>query len=239
LKKKSSIQLQNNNNSRELIKVEYILNKMETTLKESENLSRLTALKELQMEEDNDPFKILIGTILSARSRDENTSKIVRKLFQKYKNALELANADLNDIKSIIHSIGFYNIKAERIKQVSKIILEKFHGVVPNEIEDLLGLPGVGRKTANCVLVYAFNKPAIPVDIHVHRISNRIGIVKTQNAKKTEEELIKIVNKEYWLILNNIFVIYGQNICLPIRPKCQMCSLKGICNFYTNQKKIL
>lgn len=238
MKKKSSIQLQNNNNSRELIKVEYILNKMETTLKESENLSRLTALKELQMEEDNDPFKILIGTILSARSRDENTSKIVRKLFQKYKNALELANADLNDIKSIIHSIGFYNIKAERIKQVSKIILEKFHGVVPNEIEDLLGLPGVGRKTANCVLVYAFNKPAIPVDIHVHRISNRIGIVKTQNAKKTEEELIKIVNKEYWLILNKIFVIYGQNICLPIRPKCQMCSLKGICNFYTNQKKI-
>jgi endonuclease III len=238
LKKKSSIQLQNNNNSRELIKVEYILNKMETTLKESENLSRLTALKELQMEEDNDPFKILIGTILSARSRDENTSKIVRKLFQKYKNALELANADLNDIKSIIHSIGFYNIKAERIKQVAKIILDKFHGVVPNEIEDLLGLPGVGRKTANCVLVYAFNKPAIPVDIHVHRISNRIGIVKTQNAKKTEEELIKIVNKEYWLILNNIFVIYGQNICLPIRPRCQMCSLKGICNFYTNQKKI-
>ncbi len=238
MKKKSSIQLQNNNNSGELIKVEYILNKMETTLKEYENLSRLTALKELQMEEDNDPFKILIGTILSARSRDENTSKIVRKLFQKYKNALELANADLNDIKSIIHSIGFYNIKAERIKQVSKIILEKFHGVVPNEIEDLLGLPGVGRKTANCVLVYAFNKPAIPVDIHVHRISNRIGIVKTQNVKRTEEELIKIVDKEYWLILNNIFVMYGQNICLPIRPKCQMCNLKDICNFYTNQKKI-
>jgi endonuclease III len=238
LKKKSSIQLQNNNNSREPIKVEFILNKMETTLKKCENLSRLTALKELQMEEDNDPFKILIGTILSARSRDENTSKVVRKLFQKYKNALELANADLNDIKSIIHSIGFYNTKAERIKQVSKIILEKFQGAVPNEIEDLLGLPGVGRKTANCVLVYAFNKPAIPVDIHVHRISNRIGIVKTPNAKKTEEELIKIVNKEYWLILNNIFVIFGQNICLPIRPKCQMCSLKGICNFYTNQKKI-
>ena len=237
MKKKSSIQLQNNN-SPEPIKVEFILNKMETTLKKSENLSRLTALKELQMEEDNDPFKILIGTILSARSRDENTSKIVRKLFQKYKNVIELSNADLNDIKSIIHSIGFYNTKAERIKQVSKIILEKFHGAVPNEIEDLLGLPGVGRKTANCVLVYAFNKPAIPVDIHVHRISNRIGIVKTPNAKKTEEELIKIVNKEYWLILNNIFVIYGQNICLPITPKCHICSLKDICNFYTNRNKI-
>jgi endonuclease III len=240
LKKKSKLKLQNNNNNnngQELIKIENILNKMKTTLYYSENLSRLTALKELQMEEDNDPFKILIGTILSARSRDENTSKIVRKLFQKYKNVIELANADLNDIKSIIHSIGFYNTKSERIKQVSKIIVEKFHGIVPNEIEDLLGLPGVGRKTANCVLVYAFNKPAIPVDIHVHRISNRIGIVNTQNAKKTEEELIKIIDKEYWLVLNNIFVMYGQNICLPIRPKCQICNLKDICNFYINQKK--
>ena len=211
---------------------------MEAKLKNSDNLVRLTALKELQMEEDNDPFKILIGTILSARSRDENTSKIVHTLFQKYKNARELANADLNDIKSIIHSIGFYNTKAERIKQVSKIIVEKFHGIVPNEVEDLLGLPGVGRKTANCVLVYAFNKPAIPVDIHVHRISNRIGIVKTQNPKKTEEELIKKIDRKYWLILNNTFVRYGQNICLPIRPKCEICSLKDICNYYTNQKII-
>ena len=238
MKKKSNIKLQNNNRPQELIKIENILDKMETTLNYFENLSRLTALKELQTEEDNDPFKILIGTILSARSRDENTSKIVRKLFQKYKNALELSNADLNDIKSIIHSIGFYNTKSERIKQASKIIVEKFHGIVPSELEDLLSLPGVGRKTANCVLVYAFNKPAIPVDTHVHRISNRLGIVKTQDVKKTEEELIKIVDKKYWLILNNIFVIYGQNICLPIRPKCQICSLKGICNFYTNQKKI-
>ena len=141
---------------------------MEAKLNNSGNLVRLTALRELQMEEDNDPFKILIGTILSARSRDENTSKIVHKLFEKYKNASELANADLNDIKSIIHSIGFYNTKAKRIKQVSKIIVEKFHGIVPNEVEDLLGLPGVGRKTANCVLVYAFNKPAIPVDNRIN-----------------------------------------------------------------------
>ena len=209
---------------------------MEAKLNNSDNLVRLTALKELQMEEDKDPFKILIGTILSARSRDENTSKIVRKLFQKYKNARELANADLNDIKSIIHSIGFYNTKAERIKQVSKIIVEKFQGIVPNEVEELLGLPGVGRKTANCVLVYAFNKPAIPVDIHVHRISNRIGIVKTQNPKKTEEELTKIIDRKYWLSLNNTFVRYGQNICLPIRPKCEICSLKEVCNYYMNQK---
>src|SRR5918994_2944865 len=205
---------------------------MEAKLNNSDNLARLTALKELQMEEDNDPFKILIGTILSARSRDENTSKIVRKLFQTYKNARELASADLDDIKSIIRSIGFYNTKAERIKQVSKIIVEKFHGIVPNEIEDLLGLPGVGRKTANCVLVYAFNKPAIPVDIHVHRISNRIGIVKTQNVKRTEEELIKMVDRRLWRRVNNTFVMYGQNVCLPVRPICKICDLKEICKYY-------
>ena len=210
---------------------------METQLNSLGTLARLTALKELQMEESNDPFKILIGTILSARSRDENTSKIVRKLFQKYKNASELATADLNDIKSIIHSIGFYNIKAQRIKQVSKIIVENFNGIVPNKIEELLGLPGVGRKTANCVLVYAFNKPAIPVDIHVHRISNRIGIVKTQNPKKTEEELVKNIDRKFWLVLNNIFVRYGQNICLPLRPKCDVCNLKNICNYYKLKKK--
>ena len=209
---------------------------MEAQLDSSDTLVRLTALKELQMEEGNDPFKILIGTILSARSRDENTSKIVHKLFQKYKNADELATADLNDIKSIIHSIGFYNVKALRIKQVSKIIVEKFDGIVPNQMEDLLGLPGVGRKTANCVLVYAFNKPAIPVDIHVHRISNRIGIVKTQNPKKTEEELVKIIDRKFWLVLNNTFVRYGQNICLPLRPKCEVCNIKDICNYYKSKK---
>jgi len=209
---------------------------METRLTSLDTLARLTALKELQMEESNDPFKILIGTILSARSRDENTSKIVRKLFQKYKNARELATADLNDIKSIIHSIGFYNIKALRIKQVSKIIVENFNGIVPNKLEDLLGLPGVGRKTANCVLVYAFNEPAIPVDIHVHRISNRIGIVRTQNPKKTEEELVKKIDKKFWLVLNNTFVRYGQNICLPLRPKCEVCNLKNICDYYMSKK---
>src|SRR5687767_11771404 len=205
---------------------------MKTTLNYLENLSRRTALKELQIEEDNDPFKILIGTILSARSRDENTSKIVRKLFQKYKNVLELANADLNDIKSIIYSIGFYNTKSERIKQVSQIIVEKFHGIVPTEIEDLLALPGVGRKTANCVLVYAFNKPAIPVDIHVHRISNRLGIVDTKTVKQTELELNKMVDRRLWTTVNNTFVMYGQNVCLPVKPICKKCNLKGICKYY-------
>lgn len=219
------------------ISVGKILKKMERILANRNKLTRPTALKELQMEEKNDPFKILIGTILSARSRDENTSKVVHKLFLKYKDAKELADVDIDELKSIIHSIGFYNTKALRIKQVSQIIAEKYDGMVPNMINDLLELPGVGRKTANCVLVYAFNEPAIPVDIHVHRISNRIGLVNTKNPKDTEAELSKIVDKKHWLVLNNTFVRYGQNICLPIKPRCKICGLTNICKYYMSNFK--
>ena len=103
---------------------------------------------------------------------------------------------------------------------------------MPNDIEDLLELPGVGRKTANCVLVYAFNKPAIPVDIHVHRISNRLGLVDTKTEKQTEIELHTIVDRRLWYKVNNTFVMYGQNVCLPVKPLCQICDLRGICKYY-------
>ena len=134
-----------------------IIKKMEQTLS-YKKLARLTALKGLQTEEQHDPFKILIGTILSARTRDEITTRVVSNLFRKFKNPKELAKADIEEIKAIIHSIGFYNIKAKRIKEVSQLIVERFNGEVPSDIQNLLELPGVGRKTANCVLVYAFNK---------------------------------------------------------------------------------
>jgi endonuclease-3 len=196
-----------------------------------EKLSRLTALRELQIEEQGDPFKILIGTILSSRTRDEKTTKVMNNLFRRFKNAKELAEADMDEIKTIIHSIGFYNVKAKRIKVVSQLIVEKFNEV-PNDIEGLLELPGVGRKTANCVLVYGFNKPAIPVDIHVHRISNRLGLVNTKTPEKTEIELSRIISKKYWPEVNQTFVMYGQNICLPIKPNCKICELKKICKFY-------
>ncbi|MFY9567478.1 MAG: endonuclease III [Nitrososphaeraceae archaeon] len=193
---------------------------------------RLTALKQLQEEELGDPFKILIGTILSSRTRDETTTKVVKTLFKRFKNAKELAEGNLEEVKQIIHSIGFYNVKAKRIIEVSQLIVKRFDGKVPNSIEKLLELPGVGRKTANCVLVYGFNKPTIPVDTHVHRISNRIGLVNTKTPEKTEIELNNIINKKYWLRLNNIFVMYGQNICLPVAPKCELCELKKMCKFY-------
>lgn len=193
---------------------------------------RFTALKQLQAEESGDPFKILIGTILSSRTRDENTTKVVKTLFKRFRNAKELAEGNIEEVKQIIHSIGFYNVKAKRIIEVSQLIVKRFDGKVPNSIEKLLELPGVGRKTANCVLVYGFNIPAIPVDIHVHRISNRIGLVNTKTPEKTEIELSNIIDRRYWLKLNSTFVMYGQNVCLPVTPNCKLCKLKKICKFY-------
>ncbi|HEX6281227.1 MAG TPA: endonuclease III [Nitrososphaera sp.] len=218
-----------------------ILRKMEQALCREKKLQRLTALRGLQMEEHDDPFKILVGTILSARTRDENTTKVVKKLFTRFRTPDDIASADIDEIKKLIRSIGFYNVKAERIKQVSQIIVSKFGGQVPDDIDNLLELPGVGRKTANCVLVYAFNKPAIPVDIHVHRISNRLGLVDTKTVKQTEIELNKMVDRRLWTKVNNTFVMYGQNVCLPVKPMCKICDLKGICkyynyNYYSNQK---
>jgi endonuclease III len=213
-----------------------ILKKMEQALYREE-LPRLTALRGLQMEEQGDPFKILIGTILSARSRDENTTRVVNKLFTQFKTPHDLASADIDEVKKIIHSIGFYNIKAARIKQVAETIVSRFGGQVPSDIDSLLELPGVGRKTANCVLIYAFDKPAIPVDVHVHRISNRLGLVSTKTPEQTEVELSRLVDRRLWTKVNDTFVMYGQNICLPLRPNCKACDLKKECQYYSSSQK--
>jgi len=193
---------------------------------------RMTALRELHEAETGGPFSILIGTILSARTKDESTTKVVKILFSKYKNSKELSNAKLKDVENIIKSIGFYHVKAKRIIEVSKIINSKYGGIVPDELEKLVDLPGVGRKTANCVLVYAFDKPAIPVDIHVHRISNRLGLVKTKTPEETEFELMKKIPKKFWLEINDTFVMYGQNICKPVSPMCDVCKIKKDCSYY-------
>jgi endonuclease III len=208
-----------------------IISLMQSTLRNN-NLARSTALKNLQNQEDGDPYKILIGTILSARTRDETTAQVIKMLFSEFKNPDELSRADLKNIKKLIQKIGFYNVKATRIKEVSKILVEKYNGKVPSNLEDLLTFPGVGRKTANCVLVYGFRKPAIPVDIHVHRISNRIGIVNTKKPEQTEIDLQKLIDRRYWTGVNETFVTFGQNICLPIKPKCNLCHLTKICKYY-------
>lgn len=195
---------------------------------------RITALRDLH-DAETGPFSILIGTILSARTKDEATTKAVKELFSKYKNPKELAAAKIKDIEKIIKSIGFFHVKSKRIIEVAQIIHTKYKDKVPEDLDTLIQLPGVGRKTANCVLVYAFEKPAIPVDIHVHRISNRLGLVDTKNPEDTEQELMKKIPKKYWIDINDTFVMYGQNICKPISPMCTVCKIKNNCKFYKSK----
>lgn len=200
------------------------------------NPPRMTALKELHEAETEGPFSILIGTILSARTRDENTTRVMKNLLSHYKSPKALSSAKVKEIEKIIKPIGFYHVKAKRIIKVASIINSQYGGNVPDDFEKLVELPGVGRKTANCVLVYAFDKPAIPVDTHVHRISNRLGLVRTKAPEDTEKELMKKIPKKYWLEINDTFVMYGQNICKPISPMCNVCKIKRKCNYYKSKK---
>jgi endonuclease-3 len=193
---------------------------------------RMTALRQLHDVENGDPFAILIGTILSARTKDENTTKVVRQLFLRYKDVNELAAANPKDVERIIKSIGFYRVKSRRIIEVAKIIKSQFGGKVPQALDQLITLPGVGRKTANCVLVYAYKKPAIPVDTHVHRISNRLGLVDTKTPEETEDALMEKIPQKYWLQINDTFVMYGQNICKPTSPMCDVCKIRKFCKYY-------
>ncbi len=199
-----------------------IFEKIETQLEGEAHLDQLAKKKQ-------DPFKILISTILSARTRDSNTKIATEKLFSKFKTPKTIAEADIDEVEQLIKSSGFYKVKAARIKEVSRILIDKYDAIVPDIYDELINLPGVGSKTANCVLVYAFKIPAIPVDTHVHRISNRLGWVKTKNPEKTEIALKTIVPKELWLRVNRLFVRFGQQICIPIHPKCNICIIENIC----------
>ena len=196
------------------------------------NPPRYTALERLHKVQTARPFRILIATILSARTKDENTTKAADKLFKLYGTPQKLAKAKVKDVEKIIKSVGFYHVKSKRIIEVANLILSKYNGKVPADIDKLVDMPGVGRKTANCVLVYAFEKPAIPVDTHVHRISNRLGLVDTKTPEETEMALREKIPKKYWLDINNTFVMYGQNICKPISPMCDVCKIRKTCNYF-------
>jgi endonuclease-3 len=177
------------------------------------------------------PFQVLIATVLSARARDETIEVVAEGLFKKYSTPKALADAKLNDIKRLVKKSGFYHVKAARIKELARIIYKEHYDIVPDTMDDLIALPGVGRKTAGCVLVYSFNKPAIPVDTHVHRISNRLGLVKTTDPHKTEEALKRIVPEKQWVLVNDLFVHHGKTICKPGRPLCGQCSIIKYCTY--------
>ncbi|MGL4670497.1 MAG: endonuclease III domain-containing protein [Methanobacteriaceae archaeon] len=193
----------------------------------------LHSLYNIRVFEDRDPYRVLVRTILSQRTRDPNTDKATATLFSKYKTMEEIANAPTEDVEKLIKSAGFYRVKSRRVQEVSQILIDQFGGIVPNNINELLELPGVGRKTANCVLVFAFQKPAIPVDTHVHRISNRWGLANTKSPEDTEQVLLKEIPKEDWIDLNDLMVQFGQDICRPIHPQCEKCPITDFCDYYS------
>jgi endonuclease-3 len=212
-------------------RIGHVLRRISKMVSESKD-KRATALAELRSAEEDDPFRILIGTVLSHRTRDESTSKATERLFSVYKTPEQLANADPKSVRELIRVVGFYNVKTKNVIRVAKQIVSEFGGKVPDDMESLLTLHAVGRKTANCVLVYAFNQPAIPVDVHVHRIANRLGLVETKTPEETELALMKTVPKKYWLELNELFVRFGQTTCKPVRPMCEICTLTAECKYY-------
>jgi len=198
-------------------------------------VNKKTALSNIssgQSDEPGNPFRVLVSTILSARTRDPVTEEVSTRLFSRFPDPRSLSEADREEVSRLIKPVNYYNVKTRRIMEVSKILVDRHGGDVPRTFEELLELPGVGRKTANCVLVYAFNTPAIPVDIHVHRISNRIGLVRTKTPEQTEVELSKIYDRKHWLNVNELFVAFGQTICRPRVPRCEICTVKSLCSYY-------
>ena len=196
-----------------------------------------TALQNISSGENSTPFKVLVSTMLSARTRDMVTEAASARLFKKFPDSKALSHARTAEVSRQIYPVSFYRTKAKRIIEVARIIESQYRGVTPRIMEELLTLPGVGRKTANCVLVYAYNTPAIPVDVHVHRISNRIGLVTTKTPEETERELSKLYEQKYWLAVNELFVKFGQTICKPIVPRCGICDVRTLCNYYQNLVK--
>ncbi|MDG6243433.1 MAG: endonuclease III [Methanolobus sp.] len=178
---------------------------------------------------NRDPFYLLISTVLSQRTRDDVTIPASRKLFEVLGTVQEMAEAEVDEVQELIRNVGFYRVKARRIIDISRIILRDYGGVVPDSMDELLKLPGVGRKTANCVLGYGFEQDVIAVDTHVHRISNRMGLVGTSGPDETEKELEKVVSKQDWKDINGLMVLFGQNVCRPVGPKCDECIMDDIC----------
>jgi len=183
-------------------------------------------------------FQLLVGTVLSARTKDANTEKAVKALFRLYKSPEDLAKAPISKIQKAIKPVGFYKTKAKYIKELSRILVQKYGGEVPGDRKKLLELPGVGPKVSAIVLAFGFHKPVIPVDTHVHRVSNRIGLVNTKSLEETERALMAVIPKSYWLELNELFVLFGQNVCLPRKPRCSECPISQYCDYYGNLQKL-
>ena len=178
---------------------------------------------------ENAPFKVLISTVLSLRTKDKTTEEASHRLFKLADTPKTMAALSILEIEKAIYPVGFYHTKAKNIIHICRTLLEKFDSQVPDDLETLLTLNGVGRKTANLVLTVGYKKLGICVDTHVHRISNRWGLVKTKTPDETEMVLRKILPEKYWINFNDILVAYGQNLCVPISPFCSRCKISSFC----------
>jgi len=178
----------------------------------------------------NDPAKVLLATILSARTKDQTTVQACKKLFARIKKIDELEKFSIKEIEQLIYPVGFYHTKAKHLKELPKVLREEFAGKIPETVEELIRLPGVGRKTANLVVAVGFQKPGMCVDVHVNRITNRLGYVKTKNPFETEMALRKKLPLKYWEKINSMLVAFGQNTCTPISPWCSRCPIIDYCN---------
>ncbi len=179
--------------------------------------------------ENGGPFRILISTMISLRTKDDVTEKVSRRLFSIADNPESILKIDEKKLEKILYPAGFYRNKAKAIKETCSILINRFNSRVPDTLDELLSLPGVGRKTANLVLSLGYGKYAICVDTHVHRISNRLGVVETKNPEETEFALMDVLPKKWWIKYNDMLVTWGQNICHPVSPRCSECAICKYC----------
>jgi endonuclease-3 len=176
-----------------------------------------------------DPFRVLVATILSARTKDQTTTLVSERLFSKIKSLTDLGQVPLQELETLIFPVGFYRTKARMLNKLPGVVHTLYGGVIPQTVEELIKLPGVGRKTANLVVTEAFDKQGICVDVHVHRISNRLGLLKTKNPAETEMTLRKLLPAKYWKTWNRYLVAFGQTLCTPQRPHCSVCPIFDDC----------
>ena len=184
----------------------------------------------LVAESTNDPFRVLISTVLSLRTKDETTAVASRKLFKLADNPSDMLKLSEKEIIKAIYPVGFYKTKAKNIKSICRDLISKYDSKVPDDIDELLKLKGVGRKTANLVVTLGYNKPGVCVDTHVHRISNRLGYIKTKTPDKTETALRRKLPEKYWIDYNSLLVSFGQHLCRPISPFCSRCPVIKFCD---------
>ncbi len=178
-----------------------------------------------------DPYRTLVAVMLSARTRDEQVLKLLPDFFKTFFTIEHLARATPKRIESKINTIGLYRQKAKHLKKMAQDVIKKYQGSIPSTMDALVSLPGVGRKTASVVLVACFHTPAIAVDTHVHRVTNRLGWVKTKSPEKTEQSLLALIPKKFQPTVNRVFVPFGRTICLPGKPRCSICPVRSFCQF--------